>query len=126
MSPTLGDGRWIVVSRRAYVRRRPSRLDVVRFADPRRPGSWSVKRIVGLPSEQVELRGGELVINGREVADPYAVPHDASEHLWAPGRDEYVVLGDNRTRSTDSRHYGPITFTAITGAVLGHTGTPAE
>ncbi len=125
MSPTLGDGRWVVVSRRAYVNRRPSRFDVVRFADPRRPGSWSVKRIVGLPTEQVELRNGALAIDGREVADPHAVPVDASDHLWAPGRDEYVVLGDNRTRSTDSRHYGPIPLSAITGAVLGHAGTRA-
>ena len=126
MSPTLGDGQWVLVSRRAYVSRRPSRFDVVRFADPRRPGSWSVKRIVGLPSEQVELRNGALAIDGREVTDPHAVPVDASDHLWTPGRDEYVVLGDNRTRSTDSRHYGPIALSAITGAVLGHTGTPAE
>ena len=123
MAPTLGDGQWTVVSRRAYFRRRPSRFDVVRFVDPRRPGSWSVKRIVGLPSEQVELRGGVLAIGGLAMEDPYADPGDASERLWAPGPDEYVVLGDNRTRSTDSRHYGPITFSAITGAVLGHAGT---
>ena len=37
------------------------------------------------------------------------------------GPAEYVVLGDNRSRSTDSRHYGPVGFSAITGAVLGHT-----
>ena len=122
MSPTLGDGQWVVVSRRAYVNRRPSRFDVVRFVDPRRPGSWSVKRIVGLPSEHVEIRRGALAIDGRAVDDPYAIPDDASEHLWAPGPDEYVVLGDNRTRSTDSRHYGPIVFSAITGAVVGHAG----
>ena len=72
MAPTLRDGQWVVVSRRAYARRPPSRFDVVRFIDPRRPGSWSVKRIVGLPSE------------------------------------------------TDSREYGPIGFSAITGAVRGH------
>lgn len=123
MAPTLGDGDWVVVSRRAYVRRSPSRFDVVRFVDPRRPGSWSVKRIVGLPSERVELRGGVLEIDGRELENPHGIPGDSSEHLWAPGPGEYVVLGDNRTRSTDSRDYGPIAFSAITGAVRGHSST---
>lgn len=120
MAPTLRDGQWMVVSRRAYARRPPSRFDVVRFADPRRPGSWSVKRIVGLPSEHVELRGGELMVDGLTIDDPHAAHGDSSEHLWAPGPNEYVVLGDNRAGSTDSRRYGPISLSAITGAVRGH------
>ena len=120
MTPTLRDGQWVVVSRRAYARRPPSRFDVVRFADPRRPGSWSIKRIVGLPLEHVDLRGGELVVDGLTIEEPRAVAGDASDHLWAPGANEYVVLGDNRSRSTDSRLYGPIGFPAITGAVRGH------
>ena len=122
MAPTLRDGQWVVVSRRAYARRPPSRFDVVRFADPRRPGSWSIKRIVGLPLEHVELRRGELVVNGLTIDEPHAVPGETSEHSWAPGANEYVVLGDNRARSTDSRRYGPIFFTSITGSVRGHAG----
>ena len=121
MAPTLRDGQWVVVSRRAYARRLPSRFDVVRFVDPRRPGSWSIKRIVGLPSEQVELRGGELVVDCRTMDEPHAAPGNTADYLWITGPGEYVVLGDNRPRSTDSRRYGPIDFSAITGGVLGHT-----
>ena len=121
MTPTLRNGQWVVVSRRAYARCPPSRFDVVRFEDPRRPGSWSIKRIVGLPLEIVEIRGGKLVVDGLAIDDPHTVPGDTSEHLWAPGANEYVVLGDNRSRSTDSRRYGSIGFPAITGAVRGHT-----
>ena len=120
MAPTLRDGQWVVVSRRAYARRRPSRFDVVRFVDPRRPGSWSVKRIVGLPSEQVELRDGELVVDCRTIDEAHAAPCKPTDYSWVTGPGEYVVLGDNRSRSTDSRHYGPIGFSAITGAVRGH------
>ena len=123
MAPTLRNGQWVVVSRRAYAQRPPSRFDVVRFADPRRPGSWSIKRIVGLPLEIVEFRGGVLVVDGLAIDDPRAVPGDTSEHLWAPGANKYVVLGDNRSRSTDSRRYGPIRLSAITGAVRGHANT---
>ena len=123
MAPTLRNGQWVVVSRRAYARRPPSRFDVIRFADPRRPGSWSIKRIVGLPLEHVELRGGELVVDGLAIDDTHADPGDTSEHSWAPGANEYVVLGDYRYRSTDSRRYGPIGLSAITGAVRGHANT---
>ena len=121
MAPILRDGQWVVASRRAYARRRPSRFDVVRFVDPWRPGSWSVKRIVGLPSEQVELRGGELVVDCRTIDEPHAAPGNTADCSWMTGPAEYVVLGDNRSRSTDSRQYGPIDFSAITGGVLGHT-----
>ena len=124
MAPTLSDGQWVVVSRRAYTRRPPSRFDVVRFEDPWRPGSFSIKRVVGLPLEVVELRGGELVVDGRTIEEPHAVSGDTSEHLWAPRENEYVVLGDNRSRSTDSRRYGPIRLSAITGAVRGHANIP--
>ena len=120
MAPTLRDGQWVVVSRRAYARRPPSRFDVVRFIDPRRPGSWSVKRIVGLPSELVELRGSELVTIRRTTDEPNAAPGNGADYSWMPGPGEYVVLGDNRRGSTDSREYGPIGFSAITGAVRGH------
>ena len=120
MAPTLRDGQWVVVSRRAYARRRPSRFDVVRFVDPRRQGAWSVKRIVGLPSEQVELRGGELVVDCRTIDEAHAAPCKPTDYSWVTGPDEYVVLGDNRSRSTDSRQFGPIGFSAITGAVRGH------
>ena len=124
MAPTLRDGQWVVVSRRSYARRLPSRFDVVRFVDPRRPGSWSIKRIVGLPSEQVELRGGELVVDCRAMDEPHAAPGNTADYLWMTGPGEYVVLGDNRSRSTDSRRYGPISFPAITGAVRGHANIP--
>ena len=124
MAPSLRHGQWVIVSRRAYARRPPSRLDVVRFSDPRRPGSWSVKRIVGLPSEHIELRGGELVIDQRTIDEAHAAPGNAAEYSWMTGPGEYVVLGDNRSRSTDSRHYGPIGFSAITGAVRGHANIP--
>ena len=129
MAPTLRNGQWVVVSRRAYARRPPSRFDVVRFEDPWRPGSSSIKRVVGLPSEIVELRGGELVIDDRIVEEPNVEFGDESNYIWAPRPDEYVVLGDNRglsnnrPQATDSRRYGPINYSAITGAVWGHANT---
>ena len=120
MAQALRDGQWVLVDRRAYRRRPPARFDIVRFEDPSRPGAWSVKRIVGLPGEQIALRDGQLTINGQPVREPHvdASIADAETHEWRPGPRQYVVLGDNRLRSTDSRRYGPVPLSAIRGRVL--------
>jgi signal peptidase I len=119
MSPALRDGQWVAVDRRAYLRRGPGRFDIVRFRDPSRPGAWAVKRVIGLPGELVALGGDGLFVNGVEVAQPDTVrPSRMDRDEWRPGEDEYVLLGDNRARSTDSRAYGPVRGSALTGRVM--------
>ncbi len=120
MYPAFSHGGWVRVSRRAYRRRRPARFDVVRFRDPARPGKWSIKRIVGLPLEFVELRDGRLTVDGAPVDEPHAAGRVYGNHAWAPREGEYVALGDNRAASTDSRKYGPVRLGDIDGAVVGH------
>jgi signal peptidase I len=78
----------------------------------RRPEREVVKRVVGLPGEQVRLAGGRLEIDGRHVPEPYATgrPELAGgvELDLRLGTDELLVLGDRRDRSTDSRSFGPV------------------
>ncbi len=120
MSPALRDGQWVVVMRRAYVLRRPARFDVVRFRDPSRPGAWSVKRVVGLPGEMVAIERDVLLVNGKEVAQPATVrPFEMDVDTWQLGVNEYVLLGDSREHSTDSRRYGPVKLSDIRGKVIG-------
>jgi signal peptidase I len=119
MSPALRHGQWVCVDRRAYRRAAPQRGDIVRLKDPQRPGAWVVKRIVGLPGEAVRHEGGRLSVNGVAVPALEASPSEISAPQdWSPGTGEYVVLGDNRARSTDSRAYGPVRREAILGKVL--------
>ena len=94
-------------------------FDVVRLEDPGTVGHWILKRIVGLPGEEVLLRDGELFIDGQAIADTYAYYAQApsDKFQWWPRNDEYVVLGDNRLVSTDSRKFGPVKRSAIRGRV---------
>lgn len=116
MLPTLLDGAWVRVDRWAYRRSAPLRFDVVMVEHPKRAGFWEMKRVVGLPGERVELVAGVLMIDGARLDDVFTVP-DAVEHRWQLEAGQYVVLGDNRRFSTDSRAFGPVTARHIIGRV---------
>ena len=119
MEPAIIEGAWVIEFRLGFRRRAPARFDVVRLEDPGVAGHWILKRIVGLPGEEVVLRAGELFVDGQAVVDTYAryvqAPSDKFE--WWPRNDEYGVLGDNRLFSTDSRKFGPVKRSAIRGRV---------
>jgi len=81
-----------------------------------------IKRVVGLAGDIVEIRAGQIYVNGvRSIADEYVsfLSISLTENLLAvvPPRCIYV-LGDNRANSTDSRVFGPVPVTAIEGVVL--------
>ena len=124
MEPTLPDGALVLVDRRAFRGpRRPERFDLVRLEDPERRGHWIIKRVVGLPDEEVRLGGDRLYVNGQEVIETYERRPDeghaaaAGVQEWWPAEDEYVVLGDNRSASTDSRKFGVVKIDMLRGKV---------
>ena len=117
MMPTLANGAWVRVDRRAYRRSVPRRFDVVLLEHPKRDGFWEIKRVVGLPGERVELVGGELMVDGALLDDVVSV-QDAVDNRWQLTAGQYAVLGDNRARSTDSRAFGPVTMRHIIGRVV--------
>ena len=119
MEPSIIEGAWVISFRLGFRRRVPARFDVVRLEDPEIVGHWILKRIVGLPGEEVLLKNGELFIDGRSVADTHAhyAQVSSGKFEWWPSSDEYVVLGDNRLVSTDSRKFGPIKRSVIRGRV---------
>ena len=121
MMPNYPSGSWVVVNRRAYTwPRKPQRFDVVRFEDPAQRGRWLIKRIVGLPDEEVALVDGQLHINGSPVAEPHIerpMACGSGKHEWWPCTNEYVLLGDNRAASTDSRKFGTVPIGSFRGRV---------
>jgi signal peptidase I len=96
MLPAYAPGDHLLVNRLAYLRSRPSIGDVVVVRQERAGGRLDVKRIAAGPGENVEVQGVQ-----REL-----------------GQDEWYVLGDNASESTDSRELGPVSTGDIVGKVL--------
>ena len=119
MRPTFEPGQHLLVSRVAYSGSSPSRGDVVIVRDPRDGGRRILKRVVGLPGETVAVREGTLLVDGEALAELYlgGLPASLGMEEWACAirDDEYVVLGDRRWRSTDSREFGPVRTELIVG-----------
>jgi len=130
MAPAIRPGDHLIADMRVWNRRRPRRGDLVIYHQPRRPQEMSVKRVIGLPGETVELRDRRLYVDGRPVEDPWARYSDeGSPYLpQVTGRDRFgpsavpegslFVLGDNRDNSFDSRAHGPIASSLLVGEPL--------
>ncbi|HEX5833442.1 MAG TPA: signal peptidase I [Pyrinomonadaceae bacterium] len=82
---------------------------------------WQIylQRIVGLPYETVDIRDGQVFINGQHLFEPYVNPElDQAQRTMAPvtlAGDSYFVMGDNRDNSSDSRIWGPLKRSFIYG-----------
>jgi signal peptidase I len=116
MDPTLENDQFLVVNKLGYRLQDPERGDIVVFRDPRTDDRKLIKRVVGLPGEQVEIRTGEVIINGRLLEEPYVASqsHYSQAPLVIP-EDEYFVLGDNRNNSSDSHNWGSLPRQKILG-----------
>ncbi len=95
--------------------------DIVVLERPSEPGSYFVKRVAAVAGEIVEMRGGELIVDGRPramVAEalPSREQRDFRPVRVPPGRA--FVLGDNRDQSIDSRDWGPVEISGIKGRVF--------
>ncbi len=119
MHPTLLDGQPVRVSRRAYRIASPQRWDVAFFEHPRRDRFWETKRVIGLPGESVVLENGRLYVDGIEIDEPFIFGvQPRVNRQWQLQDNEYILFGDNRRRSTDSREFGPVPRDRIAGRVV--------
>lgn len=109
MTPTYNDGDIILINR---FNKQFSRGDVVIFQHEGQQNGIFLKRIVGLPSEKVEIHDGRVFINGAELNENYSLGSTQAEREQNMSvtltNDQYFVLGDNRNYSKDSRSFGPI------------------
>ena len=79
----------------------PERFDIVECRFPGRSDTY-IKRVIGLPGEEIQLSGYSLCINGKTMLESY-LSTPAEDFSVSLGPDEYLVLGDNRAESYDSR-----------------------
>jgi signal peptidase I len=120
MNPTIMPSDRVLANRLLYHFRGINRGDIVVFRPPAELGSSVpfVKRVVGLPGDVVEVRGGQVYVNGEVFfVEGAAVPRYAYGPVTVP-EDSVFVLGDNRNNSVDSHVWGFLTTKAILGEVF--------
>jgi signal peptidase I len=135
MEPNLHDGQFLIINRFAYCPglhldfpglgvelnktwclKQPTRGDVIVFHYPRDPSRDFIKRVIGLPGETVDVRNGDVYINGQLLPEPFGPnPGSYTSPPLKLGPDEFYVLGDNRNNSSDSHMWGPVPEKFIVG-----------
>ena len=132
---TAGASDRVLANRLIYHFRDPHRGDIVVFnapaaAEVRCPGGGGVfvKRVIGVPGDRWAERRGRVYIDGRPLREPYVQPsrRDQQSHALsdlAPGRTRipqgrYLMMGDNRDESCDSRIWGLVSRKSIIGEVF--------
>lgn len=123
MYPTFHDKEYILTDKVSYRKGSPERGDVIVFHAPPPYDGDFIKRVIGMPGETISIQGGFVYINGDKLEEMYLpTSFSTSEKAflregvpYTIPEDFYIVLGDNRDNSSDSREWGPISSKAIVG-----------
>ncbi|MEF3306747.1 signal peptidase I [Paenibacillus sp. GYB003] len=122
MEPTLREKEWLFVNKFALLIGHPKRGDVVILKDPDMQSAdrqFLVKRVVAVPGDKVEIRGGKLYVNGEQASEPYTdiKIEDGDRGQIVVEEGHYFVMGDNRHQgaSKDSRIFGTVAEKLIQG-----------
>jgi signal peptidase I len=121
MLPHLSDQERIFVNKLVYHVSEIQRGDIVVFWYPRDPGKSFIKRVIGLPGEEVMIRGGIVYVDGVPIEEPYVPTEYFDGSSFGPVVVEphsYFVLGDHRNSSNDSRNWGLVPEENIFGKAV--------
>jgi signal peptidase I len=118
MAPRIHDGDRILIDHLSYVFGEVARGDIVVLKYPLDPSVDYIKRVIGLPGDEVALERGAVWVNGERLDEPYVADQDplSRTHIVVKPA-HFFVLGDNRPRSCDSREFGLVPRDYIRGRV---------
>ena len=120
MEPNFHDQELVFVDKWTYLLHTPARGDVVVFVAPPDPTQDYIKRVIGLPGDVVTVQGTQVYVNGKLLQEAYVKPYnqgnpDGSFTNRVIPPNDYLVLGDNRNGSSDSRAWGCVPRANIIG-----------
>ena len=145
MENTLFEGQQLLVNKLSYTFGEPKRGDIIIFFDDGEKGNFFdefarsfmnrfpmgmkedidserlVKRVIGLPGDEIDIKEGSVYINGEPLDEPYAVGITYPGNVDLPiviEENELFVIGDNREVSWDSRDFGPIEKKQVEGKAI--------
>ena len=118
MMPGLLDQERLFINKFEYHFEPIHRGDVIVFHYPLNPAKSYIKRVIALPGDDLEIKDGQVYVNGKALAEPY-VPARFRDERTYPNTilppNEYFVMGDHRLISSDSRDFGPVNRSLIYG-----------
>lgn len=118
MRPTLDNGQYVLVNKMAFRSSLPEYGDIVVFHFPVDPNQDFIKRVMGLPGDEISVSDGKVIINGYSLSEPYIAAAPAYAGQWTVPEGQIFVLGDNRNNSSDSHSWGPVPMENVVGKAI--------
>ena len=118
MEPTLATGEYVIVNRLSYRLGTPQIGDIIVFHPPLDPQEEYIKRVIGLPGDEVEVRNGTVYVNGQPLNETYLNTKTNYPGAWRVPTGQLFVLGDNRNNSSDSHQWGTVAMDSVVGKAL--------
>jgi signal peptidase I len=118
MIPTLHNGEYVIVNRLAYKWAKPRLGDVIVFRFPRDPSQEYIKRVIGLPGDEVYITNQQVFVNGILLNEPYIAEEPEYFGRWRIPANSLFVLGDNRNDSSDSHDWEYVPMKNVIGKAL--------
>jgi signal peptidase I len=116
MLPTLVPGEFVMVNKLAYKFGDFKHGDIVVFHH--NESEDYVKRVIGLPGDEIEIKNGIVYISGRPFIEPYIKELPRYEGTWTVPEGTLFVLGDNRNESSDSHDWGFVPIPKVVGRAM--------
>lgn len=126
MVPTFFNNDYILTDKLSYRFSAPKKGDIVVLKNPRNNSQDFIKRIIATPGDRVKIESGNVFVNENMLIENY-LPQDtrskggsflAEREQVTVGEDQYMVFGDNRNHSSDSREWGAVAKNEIIGKVV--------
>lgn len=118
MEPTLIKGDILLVNKIAYKLADFKYGQIITFHYPLDPEMDYVKRVIGLPGDEVEVKEKQIWVNGKQLYEPYISAPPEYEGVWEVPEGQLFVLGDNRNPSADSHVWGFVPEENVIGKAL--------